>query len=153
MTEDQDRAHFTMWCILASPLISGNDPRTQSAATTAILTNRLAIAVNQDKLGRQAVVVQGSNATASQVFAKPLADGSVAVALLNRVSATTTVAFDFAKLAPLSKASHQFEVLDLWQKGKSLGLKSSVTVTMTGTSAEFYKLVPERQTTMMDVDV
>ena len=79
MTEDQDRAHFTMWCILASPLISGNDPRTQSAATTAILTNRLAIAVNQDKLGRQAVVVQGSNASASQVFAKPLADGSVAV--------------------------------------------------------------------------
>ena len=145
MTEDQDRAHFTMWCILASPLISGNDPRTQSAATTAILTNRLAIAVNQDKLGRQAVVVQGSNASASQVFAKPLADGSVAVALLNRVSATTTVAFDFAKLAPLSKAS-QFEVLDLWQKGKSLGVKSSVTVTMAGTSAEFYKLVPESQT-------
>ncbi len=67
------------------------------------------------------------------------------------VSATTTVAFDFAKLAPLSKTS-QFEVLDLWQKGKSLGVKSSVTVTMAGTSAEFYKLVPESQTTMMDVD-
>jgi hypothetical protein len=63
MSADQDRAHFSMWCALASPLIAGNDPRTMSEATRATLTNAFAIAVNQDGLGRQAVLVPPSTMT------------------------------------------------------------------------------------------
>lgn len=55
LTDDQNRAHFTMWCILASPLIAGNDVSNMSDSTRSILTNKHAIAVNQDKLGKQAV--------------------------------------------------------------------------------------------------
>ena len=50
MTAAQDRAHFTIWCIMASPLIAGNDLRKMSQDTIQILTNKHAIAVNQDAL-------------------------------------------------------------------------------------------------------
>lgn len=98
MTEDQDRAHFTMWCMLASPLIAGNDVRKMSNATRAILTNPHAIAVNQDPLGKQATVVD--NGTDTQVWARRLAEpaGSWAVALLNRGHAAQNITADFAKL-------------------------------------------------------
>jgi hypothetical protein len=47
MSEEQDKAHFAMWCLFASPLIAGNDVRTMSNNTRDILTNPLAIAVSQ----------------------------------------------------------------------------------------------------------
>ena len=50
MTPAQDRAHFTIWSIMASPLIAGNDLRKMSQDTIQILTNKHAIAVNQDAL-------------------------------------------------------------------------------------------------------
>merc|ERR1719454_1059121 len=57
MTEDEDRAHFTMWCMLASPLIAGNDVTMMSEATRSILTNPHALEVSQDPLGQQAVLL------------------------------------------------------------------------------------------------
>ena len=54
MSEIEDRSHFALWCILASPLIAGNDLRSMSATTRGILTNKGALAVNQDKLGVRA---------------------------------------------------------------------------------------------------
>jgi alpha-galactosidase len=47
MSEVEDRSHFALWCILASPLIAGNDLRSMTPTTKAILTSRGAIAVNQ----------------------------------------------------------------------------------------------------------
>ncbi|WP_307730497.1 hypothetical protein [Massilia violaceinigra] len=54
MTEDEDRAHFSIWAMMASPLISGNDLRSMPESTRKILTNKDVIAINQDKLGVQA---------------------------------------------------------------------------------------------------
>ena len=54
MTVNEDRAHFTIWAMLASPLIAGNDIRNMSKETAAILTNKAVIALNQDPLGVQA---------------------------------------------------------------------------------------------------
>ena len=89
MSEGEDRAHFSMWAMLASPLIAGNDPRTQSAATTAILTNALVLAVDQDPLVVPArIVAQPSgcelyDSCTWQAWARPLEGGAQAVALLN----------------------------------------------------------------------
>src|SRR3954463_9485233 len=55
LTESQNRAHFTMWCLIDAPLIAGNDIRKMSASTNSILTNKEVIAVNQDPLGIQAL--------------------------------------------------------------------------------------------------
>ncbi|MFW9597923.1 MAG: glycoside hydrolase family 27 protein, partial [Paludibacter sp.] len=53
MSFNQERAHFTMWAMLAAPLISGNDLRSMSQQTLSVLTNREVIAINQDTLGIQ----------------------------------------------------------------------------------------------------
>ena len=81
MTVNEDRAHFAMWCMMASPLILGNDLRNMSAETKAIITNAEMIAVDQDELG-----VQGLRHTTVQgleFWFKPLAGGDWAFTILN----------------------------------------------------------------------
>lgn len=82
MTNSEYRAHFSLWAILNAPLIAGNDVRSMSPEIKEILTNTEVIAVNQDKLGRQGRRVKKSGD--QEVWAKPMADGSRAVLLLNR---------------------------------------------------------------------
>lgn len=79
---EESKAHFSMWAIMAAPLMAGNDIRNMSAETREILLNREVIAVDQDPLGVQGrpVIDRGYG---GQVWVKPLADGSKAVAFLN----------------------------------------------------------------------
>ncbi|HEX8505857.1 MAG TPA: alpha-galactosidase, partial [Hymenobacter sp.] len=77
MPANEDRAHFTMWAMIAAPLITGNDVRSMKKETVDILTNKEAIAVNQDKLG-----VQGFRHAVKdsvETWLKPLAGGRWAV--------------------------------------------------------------------------
>jgi alpha-galactosidase len=82
LTVDESRAHFSLWCMLAAPLISGNDLRNMSDDTRAILTNKNLIAIDQDPMGRQGYRV--SMKEGLEVFVKPLQGGDTAVCLLNR---------------------------------------------------------------------
>jgi alpha-galactosidase len=96
MTQDEYRAHFALWAMLAAPLISGNDLSTMSAETTAILTNRDVIAVDQDALG-----VQGRRAARqgdTEIWVKPLVGGSQAVLLLNRGADRRAIVADWDTL-------------------------------------------------------
>ncbi len=83
MTLEEYRSHFSLWAMMAAPLIAGNDLRSMSDEIRDILTNRDVIAVNQDPLGVQGRIVL-DRGYGMQVWAKPLADGSVAVALFNQ---------------------------------------------------------------------
>lgn len=139
MSVAQDMAHFTMWCMLASPLIAGNDLDNMNATTLEILTNKNAIAVNQDPLGKQAKPC-GEDGDV-QFWAKPLATpaGAVAVALLNRGQGTSTVTLQFSSFG----AATSFAGFDIWNDMKPLGtLHGSVSATLGPTSVAFYKLVP-----------
>ena len=79
LTDAEQRAHFSLWAMLAAPLLAGNDVRSMSEQTRDILTNRDVIAVDQDPL-----LVQGRPLPHDgRVIVKPLADGAVAVALFN----------------------------------------------------------------------
>jgi len=82
MTTAEYRAHFSLWCILAAPLIAGNDLRSMTSEIKEILMNKELIAVNQDALGREGSRVwkEGDR----EVWSKQLKDGSRAVLLLNR---------------------------------------------------------------------
>jgi alpha-galactosidase len=82
LSEDEARAHFSLWAIMASPLIAGNDLSAMTPATHDILLNREAIAINQDALGIQGhrLLQQGEQ----EVWAKPLTGDRYAVLLLNR---------------------------------------------------------------------
>jgi alpha-galactosidase len=84
MSATEDRAHFVMWAMMASPLLAGNDVRSMSAQTKAILLNREIIAVDQDPLGEQALLADEPSYT-TQVWVRRLAaPGTYAIALLNR---------------------------------------------------------------------
>lgn len=81
-TTEEYRTQFSMWAMMAAPLIAGNDLRTMDEVTREILTNKEVIAVNQDPLGIQCIKVRDDGD--QEVYVKPLANGDYAVALLNR---------------------------------------------------------------------
>ena len=81
LSVNQDRAHFAMWCMMASPLILGNDVRNVSAETKAILTNRDLIAINQDRLGVQGLRFLSRDGL--DYWFKPLANGDWAMTIFN----------------------------------------------------------------------
>jgi alpha-galactosidase len=97
MSEDEYRAHFSMWAEMAAPLIAGNDLRAMSPSTVAILTNREVVAVDQDPKGAQGILVW-EQPPALQVWSKPLQDGAWAVALLNRSDTTATITALFPRV-------------------------------------------------------
>jgi alpha-galactosidase len=80
MTDDEYRTHMSLWALTASPLLAGNDIRTMSAVTKSILLNKEVIAIDQDPLGKQASPVKNGDL---ETWIKPLADGSVAVGVVN----------------------------------------------------------------------
>jgi alpha-galactosidase len=119
LNENEARAHFSLWCILAAPLMAGNDLRKMSPATHDILTNKELIAVNQDLLGRQGRRVQHEGEL--EVWAKQLADGGRAVALLNRSDARANISASWTALG--YPAALGASVRDLWA-AKDLGVST-----------------------------
>jgi len=110
MTAEEYRAHFSLWAIMAAPLIAGNDIRAMSDTTREILTNREVIAVDQDSLGVQGWLVSQPRPDL-QVWVKPLRDGSRAVALFNRTEAPAEIAVEWSAIG---LASGPASVRDLW---------------------------------------
>jgi alpha-galactosidase len=110
MTDAEYRSHFSLWAIMAAPLIAGNDVARMSDATRAILLNQDVIAIDQDTAGIQGHRVWKDGDR--EVWAKPLADGGRAVLLWNRGDAPATIVADWAALG--YPASLQLTARDLW---------------------------------------
>ncbi|MBI5959501.1 MAG: glycoside hydrolase family 27 protein [Chloroflexi bacterium] len=120
-TEAEYRSHFSLWCLLAAPLMIGCDVRKMSPSTRAILLNHELIAVNQDELGCQGYRVGQVDYAyeIAETWAKPLADGSIAVGLFNlgtRQPRLISVPWESLGLHP-QRACH---VRNLWT-GEDLG--------------------------------
>jgi len=108
MTDEEYRTHMSLWALVASPLLAGNDVRSMSDATKAILLNREVIAIDQDPLGKQASPVKNGDL---ETWIKPLADGGVAVGVVNlgpAAAQATVKAGDLNLDGPVKKAR------DLW---------------------------------------
>jgi alpha-galactosidase len=98
MSADEDRSHFGMWAMLAAPLIAGNDIRSMSATTKAILTNADVIAVDQDPLGKQGTLV-ATPASNLQVWSKQLSGTNArAVALFNRSGSAASISVTWSQI-------------------------------------------------------
>lgn len=95
LTPAENRAHFSLWCMLAAPLFAGNDLVKMSDETKTILTNALAIGVNQDVLGKQGykIIDYGE----FEVYYKPLTNGKAAICLFNRLDQSIAVDADVLK--------------------------------------------------------
>lgn len=134
MSADEDRAHFGMWAMLAAPLIAGNDIRSMSTATKAIMTNPDVIAVNQDPLGKQATVV-ATPATNQEIWSKSLSGTNArAVALFNRTGAAASMTVQWSTIGLPAGAA---VVRDLWNQ-KDLG---SFTNSYTAASVPMHGVV------------
>ena len=133
MTPAEDRSHFTMWSLMASPLIAGNDFRIMSKETLAILTNKDMIAINQDKLGIQGFKFSAEDGL--EVWVKPLLGGDWAVAFLNRSDSAKKINYDW-KVKEIADALNKLEagfgsttytIKDVWKNKEAGTTKKAFT--------------------------
>jgi len=110
LTDVEYRAHFSLWALMAAPLIAGNDVANMSAATRAILLNHDVIGVNQDTRGEQGhrVMQEGSK----EIWVKQMADGGRTLLLWNRGETPTRIAADWTTLG--LPAMLKLQGRDLW---------------------------------------
>ena len=120
MTAAEYRSHFSLWCILAAPLMAGNDLKNMSPEIKEVLTNKEIIAIDQDSLGMQGRRVRKNGDF--EVWAKQLKDGGRAVVLFNRGASDADISVSWEDLGYPAHLSAS--VRDLWAQkdlGKSAG--------------------------------
>jgi len=126
MKYNEDKAHFSLWCMLAAPLMAGNDLRKMSPETTGILTNKEVIALDQDPLGIEAFRYYSFDGI--EIWVKPLSNNELALCFLNRSGRSQEVNYDWKAHTindAVSKTSFDFnqnsyKLRDLWVK-KDIG--------------------------------
>jgi alpha-galactosidase len=124
MTINEDRAHFSMWCMIAAPLIAGNDIVNMKPETKEILTNAGVIAINQDSLGIQGF--KYSTKDSIETWVKPLKGGDWAVCFLNRSVKSQKVQFNWAtekvtdeiNKLEFNPVQVSYKLINLWTKAE-----------------------------------
>ena len=136
LSDVEGRTQFSMWAMMAAPLVLGNDlakmAAGEDAATAETLTNAEVIAIDQDPLGAQGRRVASFPSPGkklfgrdfgSEVWVKPLADGGFAVALLNRGKASRVVRVEWSDVAFVGRdeswaqqrGNSRVRVRDVWR--------------------------------------
>ncbi len=126
MSYAEDKAHFSIWCMLAAPLMAGNDLRKMTEHTKSILTNKEVVAIDQDALGIEGFRYYSFDGL--EIWIKPLKNDDVAVCFLNRSSRRQNIDYDWKAHViadTVSKTNIDFNkntyaLRDLWAK-KNIG--------------------------------
>jgi alpha-galactosidase len=144
LTHTESRSHFTLWCMMAAPLIAGNNLATMNPEILQILTNKNAIAIDQDDLGLQCF--PWLTVKDIEVWIKPLANGDFAVCFLNRSPLEASLDFKWPEIAsdPDFKKNYaidnRYSVFDIWNN-KDLGTTATnITGTIKGHDVLFVLL-------------
>jgi len=149
MNNTESRAHFSMWCMMAAPLIAGNDLRSMSKETTDILTNKGAIAINQDALGIQGLRTEVADSV--ETWIKPLSNNEWAVCFLNRSKVAKSVSVDWKTKVFEDKFSNRtldaskqlYSIYDVWQN-KAIGTtKKGLKVTVAPHDVLMVRMTPQ----------
>lgn len=143
MSEEEDKTHFGIWCIMSSPLLIGCDLNALSENTLSLLGNEELIALNQDTLGLQAYVVEKTNDC--YILVKDIEkrnDKTRAVAAYNPSDSTQTIKINFETL----DLSGKIKVRDLFQH-KNLGTlqDQSLEITLPPHATRIYRLEAEER--------
>jgi alpha-galactosidase len=149
MSVNEDRAHFSMWCMLAAPLISGNDLRNMPKEVHDILTNKEVIAINQDSLGVEGFKYSFKDSV--EIWFKPLVNDNWAMCILNRSSIPQSVSFDWKKEIvsdSLSKRDASFDKIvyslhNVWAKKDSGTTKKEFKTEVPGHDVLVLRLVKQ----------
>ena len=111
-TDEEYRTHFSIWCMLASPLMIGCDIRGLYGAAKEILTNRELIAVDQDPEGRQPWFAV--NDAEALVCVRPLSGGAYAIGFFNLSDQAKSVCLNFWDIGLTAESGRALELRDLW---------------------------------------
>jgi len=134
MTDVEYRSHFSLWAIMASPLLIGTDLRKIKPAALEILLNKEVIAVDQDPLGVQGHQVR--DADGIHVIVKPLKDGSCAVVVFNETGSAQDVDVGPAEIG---LKPGRYEMRDLWSHGDHAG-DGSIAVKLQPHASAMYRI-------------
>ncbi|MFZ1086916.1 MAG: glycoside hydrolase family 27 protein [Terracidiphilus sp.] len=115
----ENRTHFSMWAMLAAPLLAGNDLPGMKPEIKAILTNRDVIAIDQDRLGKQGARIYSDGEV--EVWSRHLSGGALAVAIVN-------VGSDRYSTHPFHLNLHKLGLADT-QTGKDLWTGKAINLT------------------------
>lgn len=145
-TVNEDRAHFTMWCMLAAPLILGNDIRNMTRETKDIILNKEVIALDQDSLGIQGLRFAVEDGL--EFWFKPLVNDEWAFCILNRSTETKEYAIDWQKFNLYDDVARRFTDFDskvynirnLWTKQEEGDTKKVKNVAIPGHDVVLYRL-------------
>lgn len=149
MSLNEDRAHFSMWCMLASPLLAGNDIQNMSDETLEILTNKEAIAVNQDKLGIQGLKYHSFDNI--EVWFKLLAKGDWAVCFLNRNREVKNIVYNWIELYMKDDLNNmgidfkntEYIIRDLWKHKDIATTNQNLIAELPGHDVLMLRLTPK----------
>merc|ERR1712151_953977 len=122
VTELQTRAQFSMWAVLAAPLLISGSVLDMSMETLQTYSNKDVIAVSQDPLGKQGIRIFGGDLSGSSaglnVWARVLQDGSYALVFLNTGSSKASITCDPECFKSIGVSrTDVISVRDLWQSG------------------------------------
>ncbi len=144
LTYDENVSHFSLWCMMASPLILGNDIRKITQNVLDIVTNKNLIAINQDVLGIQAKrIIAGS----VDVLVKPLSDGSTSVCVLNRSNRKKKYQLKLSDVyqeaySQLGKAT-SYEIVDQWSDERTESAEK-IEMQLNPHGSKVYKIIPKK---------
>lgn len=149
-TFEENKSHFTLWCMMAAPLILGNDIRKfikpdgtvdTENETYRILTNKELIAVDQDILGVQCRRVKTNGA--EDVLIKPLVDDSFAICFFNKASSQSIMSYSIKEAVCQTFVSTpleaEYEVQDLWSK-ENIVCVDSITADVPAHGVRIFKV-------------
>lgn len=138
LTDDEERTHFGMWCIMASPLLIGCDLTALPSSTLQLLRNRNLIALNQDSLGLQAYVAKRINGC--YILVKDIGrrnSTTRAIAVYNPTDSTRQIALTFGdvELSGPVKVTNLYDESDVRTESEA-----SMTVTVRPHATEIFRL-------------
>ena len=150
LTMEENKTHFTLWCMMAAPLILGNDVRKflkedgtvdTENKVLEILTNKNLISIDQDKLGKQAKRIFTDGV--SDILVKPLENNEIALCFFNKGNTQREMSITFNKLhndiyvnLPIVD---EYEATDLWT-GKKAALKGSISASVAPHGVMVYRI-------------
>jgi alpha-galactosidase len=138
MTTPEYRAHFSLWALMAAPLIAGNDVRSMTADIKDILTNKEVIAIDQDPLGRPGRRIRRDGDV--EVWGRQLQDGGRAIILFNRSQAPADITVTWEELG--YPAHVPAKLRDLWQHKDVGTVTAKYAANVAGHSVVMLRLMP-----------
>lgn len=137
LTYDENVAHFSLWCMMASPLILGNDLRSITPEVLKIVTNRNLIAIDQDPLGIQCRRIKKGRV---DTLLKPLADGSFALCFFNKAGGNRKACCSLKALEGYGLPfASEYKVTDLWTE-ETKSVTDKLSATLKRHSVKVYKI-------------